>query len=899
VPSLGCGTQVYIYKMNTLISQHIRKNIFESIVVLSIFLILTIIMLYPASLEIFEKPLGVPTDSLFFLWTLWWSDYSTFYLNSNPYDMTYLFYPNTTPVQFRDIPIYAGILTSPIQSTFGLVFSYNFIYFTSFVFGAYGAYLLCKYFTKNTYASFLGGMIFSFAPYHLFQAIGHMSETALQGIPFFILFLFYMKEKNRKYSFLFAGISLAFAAFLGGLYYLYFLVLFLVFFLIYHGITNKNEILNKQFITRLSLCFVVFVILGFPFVIQFTENISTKFVNPPHALGFYTADLANFIIPTPQNYFFTEITAEIYSGWTIPYQNEGTVFIGFSVLALVIISLVKFRKENRFWHIVALLAGVFSLGATLKIFGEQIHQFDYVMPGMLLQELPIATLRAIGRIDVITVLALSVISAVSLSYIFDKIKKNYLKIAIVLLFIFLIIIEYNIYPFPSFELQIPEFYETIRNEAPDYSILDIDPHHNYYQILSYAAIHQKPLVSGFVNRVPVGIMSDYINIPIVHQERILQEIEKTSTMKYLSYEGNQQNLDNFDVGNICAFELLDIRYIILHKPELYDKSYQELKKYLTELTGPNYFDDEKITVFRYDEQSKQCTDNYFGYLTTKGYDIFNPPHFPLWGTEEWDMTIYSRNESNIDTSLTMINFGEPTTLEVFHSGNKIMEHKISSELPTVINFQDLRLKEGKNSFLLKFVDGPRLSSFFPTNQEDSYIKDVLNTMWRERNDLRISFPEVSNGNYNNIIKWANSEGWKIDQRLSLLIPTGETPLYLQDDYVLISEDLLLEVWNERLDLQESFPEVADGDYDNLMNWAKKSTWYKDFAITAVSIPQDLLLEVWNERLDLQEAFPEVADGDYDNLMNWAKNSGWKKHQQFYPFIPKGEIPQYLKPRLIY
>jgi hypothetical protein len=38
-------------------------------------------------------------------------------------------------------------------------------------------------------------------------------------------------------------------------------------------------------------------------------------------------------------------------------------------------------------------------------------------------------------------------------------------------------------------------------------------------------------------------------------------------------------------------------------------------------------------------------------------------------------------------------------------------------------------------------------------------------------------------------------------------------------------------------------------------------------------PMSTLLEVYSSRPDLKEAFPEVAQGNYQRLVNWAAKSG--------------------------
>src|SRR5438094_6490924 len=78
----------------------------------------------------------------------------------------------------------------------------------------------------------------------------------------------------------------------------------------------------------------------------------------------------------------------------------------------------------------------------------------------------------------------------------------------------------------------------------------------------------------------------------------------------------------------------------------------------------------------------------------------------------------------------------------------------------------------------------RLASLIPSGKVPLYLQKpfpvsnaILTTIWKDRSDLQKAFPEVANGNFTKLQKWANKTGWNEDKRLAALIPHGKVPAY--------------------------------------------------------------------------------------------------------------------------
>jgi len=65
-------------------------------------------------------------------------------------------------------------------------------------------------------------------------------------------------------------------------------------------------------------------------------------------------------------------------------------------------------------------------------------------------------------------------------------------------------------------------------------------------------------------------------------------------------------------------------------------------------------------------------------------------------------------------------------------------------------------------------------------------------------------------------------------------------------------------------------------------------------IKSFPISNKILHSIWNDRVDLQEKYPEVNQGNFKMMTEWAKQIGWSEEPILSELIPAGEIPDYLK-----
>lgn len=235
------GTQKWLKKhlVDSQILSFQKKSLKEHTSVLILYTLITFILTYPV---VFKIRNYIPGSGDAFQWIriLWYMPVAIFNPGLTKLTHDYLiFYPD-------------GIPASPFQSAFNQILSYvlssimeihvvyTILWLFSFIFGAYGTYLLVRYLTGDRTSSFIAGIVFAFSPYHFVHSLGHFGATSIEWIPFCALYLMKMfKEGGVRNSF-FAGIFFILVA-MSDLQYMVFMGIFVMLLFVYEIYVFKNR----------------------------------------------------------------------------------------------------------------------------------------------------------------------------------------------------------------------------------------------------------------------------------------------------------------------------------------------------------------------------------------------------------------------------------------------------------------------------------------------------------------------------------------------------------------------------------------------------------------------------------------------------------------------------------
>ncbi|UCE43096.1 MAG: glycosyltransferase family 39 protein [Candidatus Aminicenantes bacterium] len=206
-----------------------------NLLVLSFFILLSIIMLWPLPLHMADAFVS-HVDPLLNTWIFDWDTYQLFRDPFQLFDAN-IFFPLKNTLAFSEHMIVLSLIAFPVSLVSGNpILGYNFIQLLAYILCGFAVYLLVYHLTKSRIAGIIAGIIFAFSPYR-FRQVGHIQNLTVFWTPLSLLYLHKaIKKPSWKYVLLFAlffvlqalscgylGVFLAIAVGIFVLYYLLFM----------------------------------------------------------------------------------------------------------------------------------------------------------------------------------------------------------------------------------------------------------------------------------------------------------------------------------------------------------------------------------------------------------------------------------------------------------------------------------------------------------------------------------------------------------------------------------------------------------------------------------------------------------------------------------------------------
>lgn len=555
------------------------------LLVLAGYTLLTVLLTYPIAFRLFSEVPG-GGDAWQNIWNLWWTKQALLVEHTNPYHTDMLYYPQGVNLYLHTLVLTAGLTSLPLQLLgFNLIATYNIVVLLTFVLAGYGMYLLCHYLTGNRWASFVGGIVFTFSPYHFAHLFGHMNLASLQWLPFYVLALlkafepgasqhqagvFRIPRGALKWSLL-AGALLALNAYTDWLYAI-FLVVFTGIFAAWRlMLPVERRELGVGWSAwvgagaRLALTGGTFLLLTAPIFFPTLGEAGLGYAQqPPIETIVYSSDLTSAFTPSELHPLWGEaMRVQVQNtGPYLPLKNpsERVVFLGYATLALAGLAVWRLRRRRAvlFWGVTALSTWLLSLGPFLQWAGKtQFTTFGVTvpMPYLLLYKLPLVSImRTPGRFTVLTMLALGVLAAFGLTSLlgggrFAWRRLTWRSAVFGALLPAVILFEYLALPFPTVPpgWNVP-IYSKIAQEPGRFALLEL-PLRPFSDYMAYQTQHGKPIIYGYVSRQPVYPVLE--QVPALHY--LLNSTPADSVLKS-QVDGGQ---------GVQQLEQLDVRYVII------------------------------------------------------------------------------------------------------------------------------------------------------------------------------------------------------------------------------------------------------------------------------------------------------------------------------------------------
>jgi hypothetical protein len=567
------------------------RNIALHIVAIGGIAVMTVVLTYPLILHLtiyipyhryLEQSAG---DHWVFMWAFGFVERMVVELKQWPFFTDALYYPHgldlTYPLLFgMGLPLAVSI---PFVHVLGVIPTYNLFIFSAFILTGYVMFLLVRYLTRDSRAAFVSAIIFAFSPYHMMRAVGHFNfATSGMWIPLYALFFLKAMRDGHILDVIIVPFVLA-LAFAASPYYAIFLGFFTVTYMIYSIISCRDSSLKRALLRR--LCFMVglvlFLFLPVVWVLLTHAERESQLYSPLAESSRWGADLLAFFVPSTHHSLWANFVRPFYNRFYAHAGNdtEQTVYIGYVVLALAVVAIIKAPKaETRFWLVAALTFFELSLGPFLHIYGSDtlvLHglELSLPLPNILLHIIPgLNAIRSSSRFSVMLMLAMAVLAGYGTRQLLQQLKGRAGSALFCLCLIVAAIAgEFLIAPVPLVDARIPRIYEWIALEREkDGTLLDVPLHWSISKYEYYQVTHRKRLLLGHVPRLSASFFSSYAdNVPFM---RLFKNPELIQ-----NYE--QVPADKRDVLPFIAF--FDLSWIVIHKNYLWPETFDHLMRFLS------------------------------------------------------------------------------------------------------------------------------------------------------------------------------------------------------------------------------------------------------------------------------------------------------------------------------
>lgn len=672
------------------------------------FLILTLLMTYPLVRDSNRAIPGDGFDGWQNVWNLWWAKRALLIEGVNPYFTRFVDYPDGVYLYFHTLNIFNGLTFLPFALNSGNLVAYNVAVVFSFVVGGYGAYLLTLYAIHQAspgrrplsphahLAAFLGGVVFTFAPYHMAHLLGHMQLISLEWLPFYALLIVKQIDKYQIPDFKsqisrplrYALIAVVFLVLVAACdwYYAFYMVLFTGLYLLWTIWRRREWQAPTLSVVTIGL---LFVLVTSPLLVPMVrEALTANYMVPPRgSTERLSADLIAFLTPSELHPLWGELAAR-WAGRFTASVSERTVFAGYSVLALSLLSLLTQWRAARFWALSALFFALMSLGPVLHVGGAT--QFGSIGPiplpyALLHRAIPLLRIsRSVSRFDVMVMLSLGVMAAIGLNWLLNRlVGAGYNGVVRWLVAVGALAgvgLEFWVAPYPMSLPEIRPFHYQLAQDPEFFAVMDIPMDWDRPANLLYQTVHQRPTVSGYTSRT--NPQSPAWRTPVL------------DTFRYMGPDVNSGQPRALAPSVLTD---LNVRYVIVHKTDLPPGDYRRhtLVK-VDEIFGdwPVVVDDDWLRVFRVPQPDLPL------------------PYLVLgqgWGTREWRdggpartlvnpvATLLARLPSpdHVNLELVAYSLDETISLELNLDGKVIGTYMVSHQ-PSTITTPEIFLPAGES-----------------------------------------------------------------------------------------------------------------------------------------------------------------------------------------------------------
>jgi hypothetical protein len=492
----------------------------RDVVVLLVYSLLALVLTYPLLLHLDTHVPGHGIDDPALTWNLWWVKFSIFNLGASPLYTDYLYYPLGVNLVAYTSTFLNGILSLPLQFTFGVIPANNLVIYFALVAGGYGTFLLAREILSrcqihSDLAAALAGGFYAFGAWHInYVVAGHFMLLSNEWIPFYALYLIRLDKSSRRYGAL-AGLFFVLTAWTE-LTFIPFIALLTALSLLGFFVFRRFDGFGRL-VRNLSVLSITVAVGTSPLLISLLGDFARYGYYLAPGLGrvqVFSAEPISFLIPSAAH--------PILGEWANALTNANTsyAFVGYAALLLAAFGLISRRRSREawFWAVVAAFFALVLLGPTLILGGEST---GIPLPFAALRAIPLVNAnRYPVRYNAMLMLALTPLIALGAAALLRS-RRTLVLMALTALLAF----EQLVLPVPLTDLRSPPVFQTIRAEPGDFTMLDLPlGWRNSVAIqgkIDYVAeffqtVYQKRLIGGLTSRNPAFKFQYYLEQPVLN-----------------------------------------------------------------------------------------------------------------------------------------------------------------------------------------------------------------------------------------------------------------------------------------------------------------------------------------------------------------------------------------------
>ena len=392
-----------------------------------------------------------------------------------------------------------------------LAAAYNISLLVTLVLNGWSMYVLARrrLSTSHHFPAFIAGLIFMVFPTiqgHLFA--GHAGLLVQWPLPFFIIYLFNYVDYGGSRRFIGVVFFFMLAAMGHTLQVVYALAPLSALFFVARAY-------RRDYVGAARL--VAVALVGCLLLLLFLSPIMAQTLNSPQYTqtgGYvrYSIDLLGVLSPSFANPFWRDIAT--HSAAVLGTNlGEGASYIGLLGSLLALLGIV-YRRESRWWFLVALVAWVLALGPVLKVYDEALtatiagYEAVVPLPYAIFINLPLFELaRTPARFMLLFAAMFAVIAGYGMTVLWSSRliqgRHRVLQTLLAILLVFLLVKDYQLFDeFPNVPAEIPAAIHELSERRDIRAIYNV-PYDNLLaakEAMYLQTAHGKPLIAGHDTR---------------------------------------------------------------------------------------------------------------------------------------------------------------------------------------------------------------------------------------------------------------------------------------------------------------------------------------------------------------------------------------------------------------